>query len=92
MARKRSVTRGWKKEKPGVHERTVMLKQCGTRCFLGPKKSFPICTKKTCQINPKGVHAAYGRAQQWKYKTIAKKAKKILNFLEGRMRRYTRKH
>ena len=90
--RRRSVVRGWKKEKPSTHERTVMLKQCGKRCFLGPNKSFPICTRKTCTINRKGVHAAYGRARQWKYTTVAKKAKKLLQFLEGRVRHYTRRN
>jgi len=81
---RKSVTRGWKKENPTVHERTVMLKECGKKCFLGPKKTFPICTRRTCKINLKGVHAAYGRAMQWKHKSVAKKAKKIL-------RRLTRK-
>ena len=89
---RRSVVRGWKKEKPSIHERTVMLKQCGKKCFLGPNKSFPICTRKTCTINQKGVHAAYGRARQWKYTKIANKAKKLLQFLEGRVRHYTRRN
>ncbi len=33
-----SATRGWKNEKPGYHQRTVMLRKCGRKCFLGPKK------------------------------------------------------
>ena len=77
--------RGWSKEQPSTHERTVMLKQCGQKCFLGPNKSFPICTKNTCSINKRGVHAAYTRAREYstirgtrKYKNIAKKAYRML--------------
>ena len=43
-----STTRGWKNDKPGYLQRTIMLKNCGRKCFLGPKKSFPICKKNTC--------------------------------------------
>lgn len=78
--------KGWSKEKPGAHQRTVMMKKCGKKCFLGPNKSFPICSKNTCKINKKGVRAAYMRAREYmtikkstrKYRTIAKKAKKML--------------
>jgi hypothetical protein len=42
-----------------------MLKKCGRKCFLGPNKSFPICSRGTCRINKKGVWAAYIRARQW---------------------------
>jgi hypothetical protein len=78
-----SATRGWKKEKPGYHQKTVMLKKCGRKCFLGPKKSFPICKKNTCKISSKGVYSAYIRARQYrtkgkKYRNISKKAKKML--------------
>ena len=62
-----------------------MLEQCGKKCFLGPKKTFPICNKKTCKINRKGVYAAYIRAKEYvtikgtqKYKRIASNAKKWL--------------
>lgn len=77
------ATRGWKKEKPGFHQRTVMLKKCGTKCFLGPNKSFPICKKNTCKISSKGVYAAFIRARQYrtagkKYQVISKKAEKML--------------
>ena len=82
-----SVTRGWKKENPGVHERTVMYKKCGKKCFLGPKKSFPICTRGTCRVNPRGVHSAFTRARQWKHVTVAKKAKALFR----RMTRSIRK-
>lgn len=78
-----SATRGWKNEKPGYHQKTVMLKKCGQKCFLGPNKSFPICRKNTCRISKKGVQSAYNRARQFrsrgrKYSIIAKKANKIL--------------
>jgi hypothetical protein len=77
------ATRGWKREKPGFHQRSVMLKRCGRKCFLGTKKSFPICKKNTCKISSKGLHAAYIRARQYrsrgqKYRNISKKAKKML--------------
>ena len=77
------ATRGWKNEKPGYHQRTVMLKRCGKKCFLGSKKSFPICKKNTCSISSKGVYSAYIRARQYrtkgrKYRIVSKKANKML--------------
>jgi hypothetical protein len=76
--------KGWKEEKPGYHQRTVMLKKCGKKCFLGPKKSFPICKKNTCKISKKGVYAAYVRSRQYRtkgrnYMNISKKAKRMLS-------------
>jgi len=78
-----SATRGWKNEKPSYHQRTVMLKHCGKKCFLGKNKSFPICKKNTCKISSKGVYSAYIRAREYstkgqKYKNISKKANKML--------------
>ncbi len=78
-----SVTRGWKNEKPGYHQRSVMLKKCGKKCFLGTKKSFPICKKNTCKVSSKGVYSAYIRARQYsskgrKYRNVSNKAKKML--------------
>ena len=77
---------GWSKIKPSTAQRTVMLRNCGKKCFLGPKKSFPICAKNTCKKSRKGVYAAYVRAREYttikktrKYKTIANKAYRILN-------------
>jgi hypothetical protein len=82
--------RGWSKEQPRYKQRTVMMKKCGKKCFLGLKKTFPICTKNTCKINRKGLHAAYVRAREYetitatknrntkKYRTIARKAYKML--------------
>jgi hypothetical protein len=77
------ATRGWKKEQPGTHQRTVMLQKCGKKCFLGPNKSFPICKKNTCKVSSKGVYAAYIRAREYrtrgqKYRTISKKANRML--------------
>ena len=78
-----SATRGWKSEKPGYHQRTVMMQRCGKKCFLGSNKSFPICKKNTCKISSKGVYAAYIRSRQFrtkgsKYRSISKKANKML--------------
>ena len=73
-----SATRGWKTQKPGYHQRTVMLKRCGRKCFLGPGKSYPICTKNTCKVNPKGVYAAFIRSRLFHRKNISRKANKML--------------
>ncbi len=73
-----SATRGWKREKPGFHEKTVMMRKCGKKCFLGPNKSYPICKKNTCKVSSKGVYAAYIRASQFHRKNISQKAKKML--------------
>lgn len=82
--------RGWSKQKPGIKQRTTMLKKCGKKCFLGPDKSFPICSKNTCKINRQGIHAAYVRAREYesitgirskqsrKYSNIARKAHEML--------------
>ena len=75
-------TRGWSKQRPGYHERTIMLKNCGKRCFLGSKKSFPICKKNTCKISRQGVQSAYIRARQFKHVSIARKAKTLLRKLK----------
>jgi hypothetical protein len=74
--------RGWKSENPSTRQRTVMLRKCGKKCFLGPKKSFPICKKNTCKISKKGVYAAYIRARQYHRKNISKKAKQILKKID----------
>lgn len=82
---KGAFIKGWTKKSPGAYQRTVMLRKCGKKCFLGPNKTFPICNKNTCTINKKGIHAAYIRASQYysmtkskKYKTILTKARKML--------------
>ena len=83
--KRRGSKRGWSKQQPGTHERTIMMNRCGKKCFLGPNKSFPICRKNTCKINKNGVHAAYNRAKEYatikgtrKYKEIANKAYRML--------------
>lgn len=86
---KRMPWSGWPKQKPSVHQRTVMLRKCGKKCFLGPNKSFPICKKNTCKISDKGIYAAYVRAREWRgrsprhsrtaYYNIAAKAKRMLS-------------
>ena len=83
--RKAIPWKGWSKQSPSTHQRTIMMKKCGKKCFLGPNKTFPICTKNTCRINKKGVYAAYVRAEEYaskkgtrKYKKIASRAVRIL--------------
>jgi hypothetical protein len=73
-----SRTRGWKQEKPGYHQKTVMLKRCGKKCFLGPGKSYPICTKNTCKVNAKGLYSAFIRSRQFHRRNISRKANKML--------------
>ena len=80
----------WRTQKPGYHQKTVMLKNCGKKCFLGTKKSFPVCKKNTCTISKSGVMAAYKRAREYvsisrtkgkstkRYSRIANRAKRIL--------------
>lgn len=80
---KRVPWKGWSRLKPGLHQKTLMLQKCGKKCFLGAKKSFPICNKNTCKINSKGVYAAYVRARQFssrgqKYRNVSAKANKML--------------
>jgi len=69
---------GWHALAPGRHERTVMKKKCGSKCFLGPvgESCFPICTKGTCKVNKKGVQAAYMRAREYGSKKMHRKTKK----------------
>jgi len=76
--RKNVPWKGWKNMSPNTHQRTVMLKKCGKKCFLGPNKSFPICIKNTCKRSKKGIYAAYVRAREWKHKKIASRAKRLL--------------
>ena len=66
---------GWGKESPKGRQRTRMLRDCGRKCFLGPKKSFPICRKNTCRVSSKGLWAAYIRAREWGNKPSSYKGK-----------------
>ena len=84
--RKNVPWKHWKQEKPGYHQKTIMLKKCGKKCFLGPNKTFPICKKNTCKVSRKGVYAAYVRAQEYKtlkgtqkYSKISSKASRMLH-------------
>jgi hypothetical protein len=79
--RKNVPWRGWKREKPGYHQKTVMLKKCGKKCFLGTGKKYPICKKNTCKISRKGVYAAYVRASQYHKSKVSRKAKNLLKML-----------
>ena len=81
--RKNVPWNGWKSSKPSFHQRTLMMKKCGKKCFLGTNKSFPICRKNTCKISKAGIYAAYIRSRQYstkgkKYRNISKKAKNML--------------
>ena len=82
---RKNIKYRWSSRNPGARQRTIMLKKCGSKCFLGPNKSFPICSKNTCSINKNGVHAAYVRSAQMysmtknKNRTKAKTYKKIKN-------------
>ena len=78
--------KNWSKMGPGYHDCTVMLKKCGKKCFLGPKKSFPICARNTCKRNRKGIYAALIRAREYtrikgsqKYRNITKNARRLLS-------------
>lgn len=40
-----SATRGWKNEQPGFHQKTVMLRRCGKKCFWGLRSHFLFAKK-----------------------------------------------
>jgi len=78
--------KGWETQQPGYHDRTVMMEKCGKKCFLGPNKTFPICSRNTCKRNKKGIYSAYIRAEEYKtlrgsdkYRRISEKARKMLS-------------
>ena len=80
------ATRGWKNERPSYRQKTIMYKKCGKKCFLGSKRSFPICKKNTCKVSSKGVYSAYIRSRQYrkkgqKYRNVSKKANSLLTLL-----------
>lgn len=81
-----SVTRGWAKAAPSRgRARHALKSKCGSKCFLDPvNEKFPICAKLTgrkssgsCEIDCRGVKAAYIRARQWGYDDIARKADRL---------------
>ena len=72
---------------PSTKQKNKMKNKCGSRCFLGSKKSFPICLKNTCKVAKQGLMAAFKRASQMfsitkkqKYKKIARTAKRKLQY------------
>ena len=78
-----SATRGWSKVKPHKRsDRIKMYQKCGDACFLQPSTlGFPICPNGKCEIDQRGVNAAYIRAKQWKYENVARKAQEIKDYL-----------
>jgi hypothetical protein len=81
-----SRSRGWKKMSPKRgRERNLIMKQCGSSCFLEPKKlAFPICKahrsrsgRASCKKSCKGLLSAYVRSRQWKHKSTSKKALRL---------------
>ena len=85
--RKKLPWSNWSNENPGYHEKTVMMQKCGKKCFLGPRKTFPICKRNTCKRSRGGIYAAFVRAMEYmtlrkgtqKYGRIATKAKRLLH-------------
>ena len=88
--------KSWRKNQPTRHQRTLQLKRCGKKCFLGSKKSFPICNAGSCNPSKGGLISAYVRAREMtrrardrtikKYRAsyyyiVAKKAKTLLRKL-----------
>ena len=89
-AKKNMPWSGW--SAPSVHERTVMQKRCGkSKCFLGPNKTFPICSPGTCKINKKGVYAAYVRAKEYASPKMHRKSRKGSRKGRGKSHRLTKK-
>ena len=84
--RKSVPWKGWSKLAPSTHQRTVMLKNCGKKCFLGKKKKYPICKKNTCKISKKGVWAAYVRSREMHKRSISTKAKKLIRKMSRKKR------
>jgi hypothetical protein len=88
--RRGMLTRGWAGAYPqGTAERAKVFEQCGEDCFVAkPQKNakgktiygYPICRRCNaqgrcdCAIDPRGVQAAYQRAQEYGHKEIAEKA------------------
>ena len=88
--------KSWRSNQPTTHQRTLQLKRCGKKCFLGSKKSFPICNAGTCKPSKGGLISAYVRAREMTrrardrtidkhrapyYYNVAKKAKNLLRKL-----------
>ena len=89
--------RGWAALAPNTtSDRTKMFSKCGQKCFLGPKKSFPVCSLKSqrsqksqCQIQQTGVWAAYIRAKEFSSskKTKSKSKRNIYKRIVAKTRK-----
>ena len=88
---KKLSSKGWAKQAPGTRERKIMRKKCGSKCFLGPEISFPICPKGTCKINSKGIYAAYVRARQYGSTKRSSKRSSSKRSRSKRSKRHTKK-
>ena len=88
--------KSWRRNQPTTHQRTLQLKRCGKKCFLGSKKSFPICNAGSCKPSKGGLVSAYMRAREMTrrakdgtikkhrasyYYNVEKKAKNLLRNL-----------
>ena len=88
--------KSWRRNQPTRRQRTLQLKRCGKKCFLGSKKSFPICSAGSCKPSKGGIISAYVRAREMTrrardrtikkhrasyYYSVAKKAKTLLRKL-----------
>ncbi len=70
---------GWHADspKPGT-ERHQLEAKCGDKCFLDPaREAYPICDKE-CNVDCRGLHAAYIRARQNHQDDIAEEAQNLL--------------
>jgi hypothetical protein len=70
---------GWDDRAPMTKkERAKVAKKCGSRCFAGPNRSYPMCSKdsRVCGTDCMGARAAFSRARQYKKPKIALKAAK----------------
>jgi len=91
-------TSRWSRVAPKtVGERSALLAKCGRRCFLGYRKTFPVCARlgagagagsRDCKIDRRGVAAAYSRAREWASIT-ARKKRSSSKAASAAYRRYT---
>ena len=84
-----SKLKKWSKINPGYTLRKKMWEKCGKKCFLGTRKSFPIC-RPDCSVHPGAVMSAYIRAKEMaklsKQKTIKKHPPYYYNRISSRAR------
>ena len=95
--KKQHAWNDWSKVAPGTRDRTKMMKRCGKKCFLGTKKSFPICSRNTCKRNRLGILAGYIRSKEYASKKSTSKIhprtyySRIAGRANSMLRRYSRK-